>query len=122
MLIAAGVKEGQHQGVPWQDAWIYKWIEAASYVYADTGDDSLLKRMDSIIPIIARAQEDDGYIATQVTAGKFRERWSTPNNHELYNMGHLLAAAAVHYRITGKTALVDVAKRTASFCLRQFWC
>jgi DUF1680 family protein len=120
LMIAAGLKKGQHQGVPWQDAWIYKWIEAAAYVYADTGDASLLKRMDSIIAIITRAQEDDGYIATQVTAGKFRQRWINPNNHELYNMGHLLAAAAVHYRITGKTELVDVAKRTASFCLRQF--
>ena len=74
----------------------------------------------SIIPIIAKAQEDDGYIATQVTAGKFRERWISPNNHELYNMGHLLAAAAVHYRITGKTELVDVAKQAALSCLRQF--
>jgi len=119
-MIAAGLKEGKQQGVAWQDAWIYKWIETACYVYASTGDESLMERMDSIIPIIVRAQEDDGYIATQVTAGKFNQRWIRPDNHELYNMGHLLAAAAVHYRITGKTGLVDVANKAAAFCLKQF--
>ena len=38
--IAAGLKEGRHQGVAWQDAWIYKWIETASYAYASSGDES----------------------------------------------------------------------------------
>ncbi|TWT75754.1 Non-reducing end beta-L-arabinofuranosidase [Planctomycetes bacterium CA13] len=118
--IAAGLKQGKHQGVAWEDAWVYKWIEAACYVYASTGDQTLLRRMDSIVPIIAGAQEDDGYLATQVTAGRFTQRWIQPDNHELYNMGHLFAAAAVHHRFTGKTELVDVANRAASFCLQQF--
>ncbi|MCF7849856.1 MAG: glycoside hydrolase family 127 protein [Kiritimatiellales bacterium] len=118
--IADGLKKGKHQGCAWQDAWIYKWIETACYVYASTGDQSLMERMDSVIPIIAKAQEEDGYIATQVSAGKFKERWLRPDNHELYNMGHLLTAAAVHYRITGKTELLDVANKAAAFCLKQF--
>ncbi len=118
--IAAGLKEGRHEGVAWQDAWIYKWIETAAYVYAATGDESLMNRMDSVIPIIAKAQEDDGYIATQVTAGKFAQRWIQPDNHELYNMGHLFTAAAVHNRMTGKTELLNVANTAAAFCLKQF--
>ncbi|MEX0982072.1 MAG: beta-L-arabinofuranosidase domain-containing protein [Bacteroidales bacterium] len=64
--------------------------------------------MNQVIPIIAQAQEDDGYIATQVTAGQFPRRWIKPDNHELINMGHLLTAASVHYRMTGKTALLEV--------------
>ena len=119
-LIAAGMKQGQHQGVAWQDAWMYKWIETASYLYASTGDAELLERIDSIVPIITAAQEDDGYIATQVTAGSFKSRWIRPDNHELYNMGHLLTAAAVHYRMTGKTNLLEVANKAAAFCLKQF--
>jgi DUF1680 family protein len=118
--VAAGLKEGKHQGVAWQDAWLYKWIEAACYAYASSGDEELLERIDSVVPFIAAAQEADGYIATQVTSGKFKERWTDPNHHELYNMGHLLSAAAVHYRFTGKTDLLDVAGRAAEFCLKQF--
>lgn len=119
-MAAAGLKQGEHQGVAWPDAGIYKWIETACYVYASTGDKSLMQRMDSITPIIVKAQEDDGYIATQVTAGKFDRRWIRPDNHKLYNMGHLLSAAAVHYRETGKSELLAVANKAAAFCLKQF--
>ena len=31
--IAAGRREGEFQGEHWQDAWVYKWIESASYAY-----------------------------------------------------------------------------------------
>jgi hypothetical protein len=51
--IAAGLKEGKHKGVAWQDACLYKWIEAASYEYASTGDQSLLEKMDQVISVIA---------------------------------------------------------------------
>ena len=40
--IAAGLMEGTHDGVAWQDAWMYKWIETASYEYVNTGDEALL--------------------------------------------------------------------------------
>lgn len=118
--VAAGIKAGRHQGVAWEDAWLYKWIETASYIYASTGDREVLGRIGSVIPTIAAAQEDDGYIATQVSAGKYKERWLSPHNHELYNMGHLLTAAAVHYRMTGQTDLLDVGNKAAAFCLKQF--
>lgn len=118
--VAAGLKQGRHQGVAWQDEWMYKWIEAACYTYASTGDKTLLARIDSVVPVIAQAQEADGYIATQVSAGKFKARWLSPLNHELYNMGHLLTAGAVHYRMTGQTNLVEVANKAAAFCLKQF--
>lgn len=118
--IAAGLKEGTQQGVPWQDAWMYKWIETASYEYASTGDEKLLERIDEVVPVIAKAQAGDGYIATQVMAGKFEKRWMNPSNHELYNMGHLLTAAAVNYRMTSQTGLLDVANKAAAFCLKQF--
>lgn len=118
--IAAGLMEGRHQGTYWQDEWLYKWIETASYEYATTGDQTFLDRMDKVIPIIAQAQEEDGYIATQVTTGRFQDRWLAPSNHELYNMGHLLTAAAVNYRMTGRTDLLEIANKAAAFCLKQF--
>ena len=71
--VAAGLKEGEHMGVNWHDAWLYKWIESACYVYNSTGDESLIQRVDSVIPIIVKAQEEDGYIATQVTTGKVNQ-------------------------------------------------
>lgn len=70
--------------------------------------------MDEIIGVIAKAQQPDGYLATQVTL-RDRERFVSNSHHELYTMGHLLTAACAHHRITGKTNLLDVARRVADY-------
>jgi DUF1680 family protein len=117
--IAAGLKKGTYSGNNWMDAWVYKWIEAASALYAISHDDQILIQLDNLIAIIAKAQEDDGYIATQNTV-RNRPRFQQPNHHEVYVMGHLLTAASIHHRFTGKTNLLDVAKKAGSFLYQQF--
>ncbi|RPJ20226.1 MAG: glycoside hydrolase family 127 protein, partial [Planctomycetaceae bacterium] len=37
---------------------------------------------------------------------------------ETYNMGHLMTCACTHYRATGKTSLLDIAKKAAEFLYR----
>lgn len=114
MRVAAGIGEGEHAGTNWQDAWLYKWIEAAACIYRESGDAWIAERMDEAIALIAQAQEEDGYIATQITAtGK--PRFQDPREHEVYSMGHLLTAACIHKRMTGKDSLIEVALRCADF-------
>ena len=117
--IAAGRRQGTYTGNNWMDAWIYKWIEAAAVVQAATKDDALNRRMDELIAIIAEAQEADGYLATQNTV-RGRPRFQVPNDHEVYTMGHLLTAACVHHRMTGKDSLLAVARKTADFLAEQY--
>ncbi len=114
MLVAAGEKAGEAKGCYWEDAWIYKWLESACYIYTQTRDPALLAKMDEIIAVIVKAQQPDGYIATQVTL-RGLDRFAFQHHHELYTMGHLITAACVHHRITGKTDLLDVAKRAADY-------
>jgi DUF1680 family protein len=73
--------------------------------------------MDEAIGLIAAAQEEDGYIATQITA-RGRPRFREPREHELYCMGHLLTAACVHRRATGEDSLLEVAVRCGDFLCR----
>ena len=110
--IAAGSQAGEHQGTWWQDAWLYKWIEAAACLYRLSGDAWLDERMDAGIELIDAAQEPDGYIGTQTQASE-HGRFSNIRLHEVYNMGHLLTAAVTHRRMTGKTTFFDVAVRVA---------
>jgi len=117
--IAAGLEEGEFAGVHWHDAWAYKWLEAAAAVYATTKDVRLDRQMDEIIDVVRKAQEPDGYIATQITARRW-ERFQDPHHHECYTMGHLLTAACIHYRATGKDNLLQVARKTADYLHRQF--
>jgi DUF1680 family protein len=126
--LAAGLIQGEHRGdFPFDDTDPYKIIEGASYSLAVTADDALDAYLDSVIALIAAAQEPDGYLTTCVTNkaehlarwwGK--ERWEKLNSHELYNSGHLYEAAVAHYQATGKRSLLDVAIRNADLVCRVF--
>jgi hypothetical protein len=116
----AGVEGARHTGNNWSDGDVYKWIESMARVYALTRDPALDRKMDEWIARIARTQADDGYIGTQTQFNPDKKRWGMRNYHELYNMGHLLTAAAVHHRATGKTSLLDVARECADYLHRTF--
>lgn len=117
--IAAGLREGKHQGMHWHDGDFYKWMESALYVYAINKDESILKELDVIIKVIGKAQEDDGYLSTQ-TQLKGIDRWSNRQYHELYNSGHLLTSACIHHRVTGKRNFLNIAIKHANYLYRIF--
>lgn len=119
LRIAAGLEEGEFAGTHWQDEWVYKWLEAAAYIYDVTQDESLDQQMDEIIDVIARAQQPDGYIATQTIVRDW-PRLQDIRHHELYVMGHLITAACIHHRVTGKTRFFDVAIKTADYLHATF--
>ncbi len=126
--IAGGLKKGEHRGdFSFDDTDPYKVIEGASYSLAAHYDAQLDHYLDSVITIIAAAQEDDGYLTTCVTNRCTRlsgwwgtRRWEKINSHELYNSGHLYEAAVAHYRATGKRSLLDVAIRNADLVCQVF--
>src|SRR5699024_5473758 len=87
-------------------------LEGAASVYAITKDESLDQQLDEIIEVIARAQRGDGYIYTPVLiAHRNGDTEARPlqASFETYTMGHLMTAAPVHYRATGKKSLLEVA-------------
>jgi DUF1680 family protein len=123
--IAAGLVEGSYRGAPFNDGDFYKLLEAACAVFAQTRDPELEQHIEGAIAVIAQAQRADGYLHTPVLVRQrngdtnsvsFRDR----NNFEMYNMGHLLTAACVHHRVTDRTNLLTVARRTADFLYDTF--
>ena len=117
--IAAGLKEGKHQGMNWHDGDFYKWMEAAMYIYAQNKDEKITKDLDEYIAIIGKAQAPDGYLQTQVQITD-KERFGNRQLHEMYNSGHLFTAACIHNRITGKTNFLDIAIKQADFLCSKF--
>ena len=118
--IAAGLEKGVHMGPPFQDGDFYKLLEAMASLYAVTKDPKLDSTMDKAIAVIAKAQLKNGYIHTPVLIedrmhpGKARA-FGHRLDFETYNMGHLMTAACVHYRATGKRTLLDVAIKAAGY-------
>lgn len=119
--IAAGLETGKFKGPSFHDGDFYKTLEAMSAMYARTKDKKLEALLDEAIAVIAQAQKDDGYIYTkniieQKNSGQAK-MFDDKLSFEAYNFGHLMTAACVHYRATGKTSLLDVAKKAADFLI-----
>ncbi len=65
--IAAGLKKGEFYGAVFQDTDIAKWLEAVGFSLAYCPDGELERTADEVIDLIARAQQEDGYINTYFT-------------------------------------------------------
>ena len=129
LAIAAGLKQGKFQGLQFNDSDVFKVIEGAAYTLALQPDPQLDRYLDSVIAIIAAAQESDGYLYTarKLMSAEYQppggpERWvgEKDGSHELYNVGHLYEAAAAHYLATGKRNLLDVALKSADLICSTF--
>lgn len=127
---AAGQQEGSFcTKYPFDDSDVFKILEGAAYALQLESDPVLEARVDSIIGIIAAAQEEDGYLYSNRTidpdsahqwAGNNRWELTHDLSHELYNVGHLYEAAAAHYWATGKKTLLNVALKNADLVDQEF--
>jgi DUF1680 family protein len=114
--IAAGLEEGEHKGPSFHDGDFYKMLEAMIMVWSVSHDQESGKKIDYIIETIAKSQRNDGYIHTPVVIKQLqkaseKKEFSERLDFETYNMGHLMTAACLHYRVTGKKELLYVAVR-----------
>ncbi len=119
-LIAAGEQKGNFAGPPFNDGDFLKWVEALSQVYAVTHDPAIDAQLDRIIEVVGKAQRADGYLHTQTIIpqrnGETKVREFADREHfETYNMGHLMTAACIHYRATGKTTMLALARKAADY-------
>ncbi|MDN3668080.1 glycoside hydrolase family 127 protein [Echinicola jeungdonensis] len=132
-LIAGGELEGEAKGaMPFDDSDVYKVIEGASNSLISSPDPKLESLLDSLISIVKKGQEVDGYLTTWRTINPKKptatwvkvvdgKRWeSLDMSHELYNSGHMYEAAAVHYKATGKRNFLDIALKNADLVVKTF--
>ena len=117
--IAAGLDTGRHLGPPFHDGDFYKLLESVASVYSLTKDSKLDELMDNAIEVITKAQRNDGYIHTPVLIEQSRKgntkEFQDRLNFETYNFGHLMTAACIHHRATGKTSLLKVAIKATDY-------
>lgn len=119
--VAAGLDTGRFRGPSFHDGDFYKTLEAVAAMYASTKSPELDKMMDEAIDVIGKAQKADGYIYTkniieQRKSGK-EKMFDDQLSFEAYNFGHLMTAACVHHRATGKNSLLNIAKKAADFLI-----
>lgn len=110
------------------DTDVYKTIEGASYQLQSFPNKALEKYIDSVLVIVAAAQEPDGYLYTARTqnpnhphnwAGKKRWEKVEDLSHEFYNLGHMVEGAVAYYQATGKRNFLDIAIKYADCVCRE---
>jgi DUF1680 family protein len=127
--VAGGLKKGTFNGIRFDESDVYKVMEGAAYTLQNRYDAKLDRYLDSLITLVAAAQEPDGYLYTIRTIFKDStglkdwiagpSRYAFENgSHELYNVGHLYEAAIAHFQATGKRTLLDVAIKNANHLVK----
>ena len=115
-------------GYSFDDTDPYKTIEGASYILQTYPDKQLVQYIDSVLDVIASAQEPDGYLYTSRTQNPKEphewagdKRWTKEEDlsHELYNLGHMVEGAIAHYQATGSRKFLDIAIRYADCVCRE---
>ncbi len=115
-------------GLAFDDTDVYKTIEGASYLLQTYPDAKLEAYIDSVLTIVAAAQEPDGYLYTSRTMNpKHPHEWAGTKrwelvedlSHEFYNLGHMVEGAIAHYQATGKRNFLDIAIRYADCVCRE---
>jgi len=115
-------------GLSFDDTDVYKTIEGASYSLQTYPDKKLAHYIDSVLDIVAAAQEPDGYLYTARTMNPKHphewagdKRWSKEEDlsHELYDLGHMIEGAIAHYQATGSRKFLDIAIRYADCVCRE---
>lgn len=109
------------QGLYFNDSDVFKAVEGASYIYAQSKDKALKRRLDEIVGIITRAQQADGYLNSYFTLEKPADRFTNLKDmHELYCAGHLIEAGIAHSEATGEPELLNTAIRIADLIDNTF--
>ena len=115
-------------GLSFDDTDVYKTIEGASYLMQTYPDKKLSKYIDSVLKVVAAAQEPDGYLYTSRTMNPANphewagtKRWEKVEvlSHEFYNLGHMIEGAIAHYQATGKRNFLDIAIKYADCVERE---
>ncbi len=119
----------QFKGLVFDDTDVYKTIEGAAYSLQTHPDKQLERYVDSVLTIVAAAQEPDGYLYTPRTMnpnqkdmrriGKHRWDREEQGSHELYCLGHMIEGAVAHYQATGKRNFLDIAIKFADCADRE---
>lgn len=121
------------------DSDTYKMLEAMSYsLQIDGSGDKeiqeaqkyIKEKIESWIPYIVGAQEEDGYLDTFFTLERGsqamsattseKKKWTDFAAHELYVDGHFYEAAVALYRANGDTRLLDAAIKNADLIYSLF--
>src|ERR1044072_3892338 len=103
------------------DSDLGKSIETVAYSLYRKPNPKLEARVDAIIDMYEKMQDEDGYLNAWFQRVQPGRRWTNlRDHHELYCAGHLIEGAVAYYQATGKRKLLDIMCRFADYMIKVF--
>ncbi|MEQ1956384.1 glycoside hydrolase family 127 protein [Mesorhizobium sp. CN2-181] len=103
------------------DSDVGKWIEAASYALSHRRDADIESKIEKITDDLEKAQAPDGYLNCWYLQREPDKRWTNlRDNHELYNLGHLLEGGIAYFIATGRRRLLGILERYVEHVRQTF--
>jgi DUF1680 family protein len=103
------------------DSDLGKSIETVAYSLYRRKNPKLEARVDAIIDMYGKMQDEDGYLNAWFQRVQPGRRWTNlRDHHELYCAGHLIEGAVAYYQATGKRKLLDIMCRYADYMIKVF--
>jgi DUF1680 family protein len=103
------------------DSDVGKWIEAASYALSHRRDQDIEAKIDKITDDLEMAQAPDGYLNCWYLQREPDKRWTNlRDNHELYNLGHLIEGGIAYFLATGRRRLLNILERYVEHVRKTF--
>ena len=119
--VLSGLKpKEEYHGINWSDLDVYRQIEAISYSLATKRDAKMEKQVDDLISMMAKAQEPDGYMNTDIQIRNPNyKHFSDDTKHEVSFFGRMFEAAVAYYAVTGKFNFLNVAIKAADLICKE---
>jgi DUF1680 family protein len=115
LKITAGLASGSYRGMNFADENVYKWLEALGWELGRAPDPELQALAEEVIPLVAAAQQPDGYLDSYYQVVEPGQKWSDLDfGHELYCAGHFIQAAIAFQRAVNDDRLLKIALRLVS--------
>lgn len=102
------------------DSDVAKWLEAVYYILEKENMPDIEEKAKRLLDLIEKNQCEDGYFNIYFTVVEPENRFKGRGNHELYCAGHLMEAAAAHYKLTGSTRFIDIMSRYTDYIIKVF--
>ncbi len=120
---AAGLRQGKHEGIYFDDSDVYKVMEGAAYSLQVHPDTMMRLYLDKLITVLNQARWEDGYLYTfySLPERQPEKRWTNIQSmHEQYCVGHMYEAAVAHYQVTGDPSFLKIATDNADLICDVF--
>ncbi|HTO29719.1 MAG TPA: glycoside hydrolase family 127 protein [Pararhizobium sp.] len=103
------------------DSDLGKSIETVAYSLYRRANPKIEARVDEIIEMYEKLQDEDGYLNAWFQRVQPERRWTNlRDHHELYCAGHLIEGAVAYFQATGKRKLLDIMCRYADYLITVF--